>query len=85
MSDADLTVRWSRDGRRYFPAEDKAGNSNFWAFSVNDRNKRLVTVLVGRRGTLGTNQPPATDGKFLYFTWRDDLGDIWVMDIVQQE
>jgi hypothetical protein len=25
--------------------------------------------------------PPATDGKFIYFPWRDDLGDIWVMDV----
>jgi hypothetical protein len=23
----------------------------------------------------------ATDGKFIYFTWRDDVGDIWVTDI----
>jgi hypothetical protein len=27
---------------------------------------------------------PATDGTYLYFPWRDDLGDIWVMDIVQE-
>jgi len=20
-------------------------------------------------------------GKYIYFTWRDDLGDIWVMDV----
>jgi hypothetical protein len=32
---------------------------------------------------LGMSQMPASDGEFLYFTWRDDLGDIWVMDVVQ--
>ncbi len=26
----------------------------------------------------------ATDGSYLYFTWQDDLGDIWVMDVVQE-
>jgi hypothetical protein len=42
---------------------------------------RPLTDLAGRRGTLGSQQLPATDGAFLYFTWRDDLGDIWVMDV----
>ena len=22
-----------------------------------------------------------TDGRYLYFTWREDDGDIWVMDV----
>jgi hypothetical protein len=26
----------------------------------------------------------ATDGKYLYFTWRGDMGDIWVMDVVYE-
>ena len=26
---------------------------------------------------------PATDDQYLYFTWEEDLGDIWVMDVVQ--
>jgi len=50
--------------------------------SIKDRSERAVTNLVGKRGTLGIMQP-ATDGEFLYFPWRDDLGDIWVMDVVQ--
>jgi len=28
--------------------------------------------------------PPATDGRYLYFTWRADVGDIWVMDVAEQ-
>ncbi len=24
-----------------------------------------------------------TDGDYLYFDWEEDLGDIWVMDVVQ--
>jgi hypothetical protein len=26
----------------------------------------------------------ATDGKYLHFTWREDAGDIWVMDVVYE-
>ena len=25
-----------------------------------------------------------TDGEYVYFTWRDDVGDIWVVDAAQQ-
>jgi hypothetical protein len=28
--------------------------------------------------------PPASDGKYLYFPWRDDVGDIWIMDVVKR-
>ena len=26
-----------------------------------------------------------TDGEYLYVGWREDQGDIWVMDVVQDE
>jgi hypothetical protein len=26
----------------------------------------------------------ATDGEHLYFSWREDVGDIWVMDVVYE-
>jgi TolB protein len=72
---------WSREGNDiYFASPD---GTNFQAFSLKGRSTRPVTELAGRRGTLGGQQSPATDGEFLYFTWRDDLGDIWVMDVVQ--
>jgi len=74
--------RWSRDGQYvyYRGANETAGN--YWRLSVKDRSERPFTNLVGKRGTLGI-MLPAEDGKFLYFSWRDDLGDIWVMDVVQ--
>ncbi|HYT68168.1 MAG TPA: hypothetical protein VEL51_17195 [Vicinamibacterales bacterium] len=37
----------------------------------------------GKRGNV-TAGPPATDGQYLYFNWRDDLGDIWVMDVARR-
>jgi hypothetical protein len=42
----------------------------------------VLTDLEGRRGHLGT-QGLATDGRYLYFRWEEELGDIWVMDVVQ--
>jgi Tol biopolymer transport system component/predicted Ser/Thr protein kinase len=76
---------WSADGDHiYFGgggSEERTGN--IWRLSLRDRSERPVTNLVGKRGTLG-RMPPDTDGKFLYFTWRDDLGDIWVMDVVRR-
>ncbi len=42
---------------------------------------RLLVDLSGRPGEMGFYGTP-TDGRFVYFVWSDDLGDIWVMDIV---
>ncbi|GMR23093.1 MAG: hypothetical protein BMS9Abin37_1493 [Acidobacteriota bacterium] len=75
--------RWSPDGTHvYFSRSDESGR-NFWAVSVADREERQLTAFEGRPG----NPPlyaPATDGRYLYFTWEEDIGDIWVMDVVQE-
>jgi len=42
-----------------------------------------LTDLVGRPGQLGSHL--ATDGDYLYFTWQEALGDIWVRDVVYGE
>ncbi len=36
----------------------------------------------GRVGQLGL-YALATDGIYVYFTWRQDVGDLWVMDVVR--
>jgi Tol biopolymer transport system component len=76
-----LAARWSPDGRQIFFAG--ADQQSLWAYAVESRTQRAITNLVGRRGMLGVAQMPASDERFLYFTWRDDLGDLWVMDVVQ--
>ena len=43
--------------------------------------ERQLTDLTGRHGVLGGNGL-TTDGAYLYFVWVDNLGDIWVMDVV---
>ena len=42
-----------------------------------------LTKLPGRRGSLGSSI--ATDGRYLYFNWSEDVGDIWVMDVATDD
>jgi hypothetical protein len=50
---------------------------------MEDGREYPVTDLTGR---LGSPYPfsPATDGEYLYFSWRDDVGDIWLMDVIRE-
>lgn len=73
-------MTWSRDGRYIYFGEGEGSGGDIRRLSLADRQEEPVTNLVGRRGALGY-MPPATDGTFVYFPWRDDLGDIWVMDV----
>jgi len=76
--------RWSRDGMEiYFFGEDEGG-WEIWAVPVDGKRARPMTALSGRRGVIG-NWGLATDENFIYFTWKDDIGDIWVMDVVTDE
>ena len=52
--------------------------------TLEDRRERLVADLSGKLGSLG-RFALATDGEYLYFTWEETLGDIWVMDVVWDE
>ena len=75
---------WSADGAAiYF-----LSNRNPWVLSLQDRSERQLTDLEGRQGNmyfypLSTGVEYAPDGQFLYFSWREAVGDIWVMDVVQ--
>ena len=40
----------------------------------------MVVDLSGRRGSLGIYSTPS-DGKFIYFIWEENLGDIWTMEL----
>lgn len=73
---------WSPDGRAlYFGAA--SGPPRLWGLTMDDRRERVVADLRGQRGSLSF-QAPATDGKSLYFSWRADVGDIWVMDVAPE-
>jgi len=68
---------WSPDGKTIYFA---GFGCTIWARSVETGTERAVTAFEDRTGTL---EPPAidTDGTHLYFTWVEDEGDIWVMDV----
>jgi Tol biopolymer transport system component len=76
--------RWSPDGEQiYFTGwADRSGN--LWEVSLQTGVERAVTDLSGRRGSIG-DLALATDGDYLYFTWEEDIGNIWVMDVVTGE
>lgn len=79
---ANPLVVWSRDGKTMFYSGTNERAGNIWSRSTIDDTVRQVTDLVGRSGNLN---PPSrtTDGDYLYFSWGETLGDIWVMDVVQ--
>jgi Tol biopolymer transport system component len=68
---------WSKDRKTmYFLGFERT----IWARSMETGVESPAAVFEGRRGGL---EPSAidTDGTYLYFTWVEDEGDIWVMDV----
>ncbi len=77
-------TRWlcpSEDGQTIFFTTTTG--RNIWAHSLTDGTERRVTDFSAKRGSLYTALE--TDGENLYFSWGDDLGDLWVMDVVTDE
>jgi len=70
-------ARWSADGSSIYFLRDQ----NIWMVSADGGGERRMTDLVGKRGLM-----PAlsltTDDRYLYFGWGEEIGDIWVMDVV---
>jgi len=73
-------ARWSLDGKQIYFVGLQAQANNIWQLSLSNRDERPITDLAGKRGQLGV-PGLATDGQYIYFTWQDPLGDIWVADI----
>ena len=74
------SLRFSRDGRSvYYYVDQPREKNDFWRLSLDNGKVSRLTQLEGRRGNLGNHF--ATDDRYLYFTWREDDGDIWVMDV----
>ncbi len=80
---ADRPV-WSRDGQEIFHLGLVDGTRHLWALPAEGGPERQLTELRGRRGVIN-NDALATDGEYLYFVWREDSADIWVMDVVQDD
>ena len=69
---------WAPDGRHIF----YWANPEFLAMTMEAGTERVVADLSGRPG--GFSETLATDGTYLYFAWQEDLGDIWVMEVVTE-
>lgn len=69
--------RWTPDGRSILYRAQPSAIHIIDASGTSQ--SRLLVDLSGRPGDMGLYGTP-TDGRFVYFTWNDDLGDIWVMD-----
>jgi len=76
------SLRFSPDGEAiYFSvASGPVEERDLWRLSVQDGKLSRATKLEGRRGSFGYYFD--TDGRYLYLTWSEDIGDIWVMDVV---
>ena len=55
-------------------------DNNIRAVSIDGTTERRVTDFQGKYGHLGT-YALATDGRYLYFGWEEEKGDLWVMDV----
>ena len=66
----------------YFVAR-REGRGNFYEKAFGGATERRLTDFVGRPGRLEWKAD--TGEEFLYFTWREDHGDLWVMDVEQGE
>jgi Tol biopolymer transport system component len=75
-------IRFSPDGKKLYFAGMGDRRDNLWTFSPGEKDAHRLTDFEGRPGSLGWSL--ATDGRYLYFTWYDDIGDIWVMDVVRE-
>ena len=77
------THRWSPDGKYIYLTGLSERADAIWEMAADGTHERPVTDLRGKRGYLEPLSM-ATDGHYLYFTWGEDLSDIWVMDVVRE-
>jgi Tol biopolymer transport system component len=85
LTDGGFNPKWDPNGETIYFRDNGIGTptESLCAIDIEDRRKRLVADLSQKRGSLGSFSL-STDGSYLYFTWEEKLGDIWVMDVVRE-
>lgn len=73
---------WAGPDEIYYVSIAKPQAGNVWTLSVDSGETRPLTDLSEKQGTLG-GEALDTDGQYVYFTWEEDLGDLWLMDVVR--
>jgi Tol biopolymer transport system component len=72
-------VPFSPGGNRLYFGARRGGRGNLYEKELGSSTDRQLTDFAGRPGYLAWVND--TDGEFLYFTWNEDHGDLWVMDV----
>jgi eukaryotic-like serine/threonine-protein kinase len=75
--------RFSPDGTRLYFAGTHRGSNDLWELTLANGHERRLTRFPPGIGELG--QYLAASKTHLYFTMRNDVGDIWIMDVVTDE
>ena len=75
-----LTLRPSLDGETVYYHGPARPPGTIFALSLDDGSERAAAELTGRHGRLGFGL--SVDESYIYFNWWEDVGDIWVMDVV---
>ena len=70
---------FSSDEEKIYFIGGAGENRNLFEVSVEGGPKRQMTDFTTRPGEL--QRLGATDGEYLYFTWDESQGDVWVMDV----
>ncbi len=72
---------WSRDGRILYFLD--GGNPRIWSVPIGGGAERVVAELGGKPGALGVYGLDV-GREHIYFLWDEDIGDIWMMDVVTE-
>lgn len=76
---------WGLDGKKiYFNRVVDFISGELLELSLDSGEIRTLADLNGRYGNL-QRVGLATDGRYLYFSWREDTGDLWGMDVEKEE
>ncbi|MCG8607533.1 hypothetical protein MJD09_21440, partial [bacterium] len=87
VSFAGRNFCWAPDGSEVYVKENiRPGVRGHFlaAISTVDGSVRRLADLAGRYGSFGAGTIVA-NGEYLYFTWSEPTGDIWVMDVHVEE
>lgn len=82
IGEEPVSVGWGRfssDGREVYLVPKDRRDNNLWAVSLEGGRRYPLTSLAGRTGSLGWGVD--TDGQYFYFSWAEETGDLWMMDV----
>jgi Tol biopolymer transport system component len=74
---------WSSDGAHIYFIGNRDGATNVWQVAVKTKTERKMTDLKGRAGFM-SNPSITLDRRHIYFAWREDIGDLWVANLVSE-